>query len=117
MSLFREKVYPVRKFRKNYKREKGIKFSNGVYKIVKKIPQRSFLTYKEIAKLAGKPKAWRAVGNILNKNWDPKIPCHRVIKSNGKIGGYKNGIKRKISLLKKEGILIKNDKIVSITRF
>lgn len=81
-------------------------FQEKVFQVVKKIPLGEFLTYKAVAKLAGKPRAWRAVGNILNKNKDPKIPCHRVIKSNGKIGGYKYGIKKKIALLKKEGLKI-----------
>lgn len=88
------------------------KFKNKVFEIVKKIPKGKTLSYKEVAKLAGKPKAWRAVGNILNKNKDSKIPCHRVIKSNGKIGGYIKGIKKKASLLKKEGMLIKNYKLI-----
>ncbi len=79
-----------------------ILFREKVFKIVKKILQGSFLTYREVARMAGSSKAWRAVGNILNRNRDPKIPCHRVIRSDGKIGGYKYGQKRKIELLKKE---------------
>ncbi len=55
--------------------------------MVKKIPKGRVLTYKEVAKLAGSPLAYRAVGNILNKNYDPNIPCHRVIKSSGALGG------------------------------
>ena len=77
-------------------------FQEKVYKIVKKIPRGKVLTYKEVAEKAGKPKAWRAVGNILNKNRNPKIPCHRVIRSDGKIGGYNRDQKKKIALLKKE---------------
>jgi len=79
-----------------------------VYKIVRKIPRGKVLTYKKIAKLAGSPRAWRAVGNVLNQSasWRTKIPCHRVIRSDGRIGGYKYGAKRKIALLKKEGIII-----------
>jgi len=65
------------------------------------------LTYKEVAKSAGIPRAFRAVGNILNKNRDPKIPCHRVIRSDGKIGGYKDGLRKKIYLLRKEGVIIR----------
>ena len=87
-------------------------FKNYVYDVVKKIPRGKILSYKLVAKLAGKPKAWRAVGNILNKNRDKKIPCHRVIKSNGKIGGYNRGIKKKIVLLKREGVKIKNKKVI-----
>lgn len=80
-------------------------FKERVLKVVQKIPRGKVLTYKRVAKLAGKPRAWRAVGNILNKNRDPKIPCHRVIRSDGKIGGYNKGAKRKISLLMKEGAI------------
>jgi len=77
-------------------------FKKKVYRAVKKIPTGKTLTYKEVAKLAGCPGAWQAVGNALNKNKDPEIPCHRVIKSDGTPGGYNRGIKRKIYLLKKE---------------
>jgi len=92
------------------KKEK-LKFKDRVYKIVKGIPQGRFLTYKQVAQLAGSKMAWRAVGNILNKNQDPKVPCHRVIRSDKKVGGYKNGTKKKIALLKKEGIIIKKGKV------
>jgi O-6-methylguanine DNA methyltransferase len=80
-------------------------FKEKVLEIVKKIPKGKTMTYKKVAKLAGRPEAWRAVGNILNKNKDPKIPCHRVIKSDGKIGGYNRGKKLKEKLLKKEGAI------------
>ncbi len=88
-------------------------FQEKIYKIVRKIPKGKVLTYKELAKLAGKPRAFRAVGNVLNKNQDPRIPCHRVIKSDGRIGGYNQGQKKKIALLKKEGIIIYYGKITS----
>ncbi len=84
---------------------KKTSFSNSVYEIVKSIRIGKTLTYKEVAILAGKPKAARAVGNILNKNFDPAIPCHRVIRSDGKIGGYNRGARRKQRLLIKEGAL------------
>lgn len=77
-------------------------FQEKICEIVRKIPKGKVLTYKEIAEIAERPKAWRAVGNILNKNKDPKIPCHRVIRSDGKIGGYNKGTKRKKELLIKE---------------
>lgn len=80
-------------------------FADKVLKAVSKIPRGNVLTYKETARRSGKPKAYRAVGNILNKNRDPKIPCHRVIRSDGKIGGYNKGTKIKIKLLKKEKFL------------
>ena len=57
-------------------------------------------------------KAYRAVGNALNKNpYAPKVPCHRVIKTNGEVGGFASGTKNKIKLLEKEGIKINNSKI------
>ena len=88
-----------------------VSFREKVFQVVKKIPAGKFLTYKIVAKLAGRPKAWRAVGNVLNKNRDPKVPCHRVIKTDGKIGGFRTGQKRKIMLLKKEGMRIKKRKL------
>jgi O-6-methylguanine DNA methyltransferase len=87
-------------------------FQKKIYEIVKKIPKGKILTYKKVTELAGFPRAWRAVGNVLNKNRNLKIPCHRVIKSNGKIGGYNLGIKKKIALLKREGIKIKNKRVI-----
>lgn len=81
-------------------------FKEKVLKIVSKIPKGKTLSYKKVAELAGNPKAYRAVGNILHKNYNPRIPCHRVICSNGKIGGYNRGIKNKIEILKKEGLVL-----------
>jgi len=83
-------------------------FKERVLKIVSKIPKGKVSTYKEIAKKIGKPKAFRAVGNILNKNYDinKSIPCHRVVKSDGRIGGYAAGTKKKKLLLQKEGVKI-----------
>ncbi|MDP4038784.1 MAG: MGMT family protein [bacterium] len=82
-------------------------FKDKVLEVVKNIPRGKTLTYSRVAKLAGRPKAYRAVGNILNKNYDPKIPCHKVVKSNGKIGGYNRGVNKKIKLLLKEGVSLK----------
>ncbi|MCX6779772.1 MAG: MGMT family protein [Candidatus Magasanikbacteria bacterium] len=81
-------------------------FKDKVYEVVKKIPKGKVLTYKEVATLAGSPQAFRAVGNILNKNFDPKIPCHRVVRNDGKTGGYNRGADNKIKILKKEGVKI-----------
>ncbi len=89
-------------------------FKEKVFQVVKKIPVGEVLIYKTVAKLAGYPRAWRAVGNVLNKSasWRIKIPCHRVIKSKGRIGGYKNGTGNKIALLKKEGLKIERKKVI-----
>ncbi len=81
-------------------------FKEKVLKIVSKIPKGKTLSYKKVAELAENPKAYRAVGNILRKNYNPRILCHRVIRFNGKIGGYNRGIKNKIKILKKERVII-----------
>lgn len=83
-----------------------ITFKQKIYLVVKKIPRGKVLTYKEVARRAGSPKAYRAVGNILNQNMDPKVPCHRVIRLDGKIGGYNRGRNAKIRILKLEGYKI-----------
>ncbi len=80
-------------------------FSEKVYDVVRKIKKGKVMTYLEVATVAGNSKAVRAVGNILNKNYDPKIPCHRVIRSDGKTGGYNRGANNKVKILKKEGYI------------
>lgn len=77
-------------------------FVGKVLAVVAKIPKGQTLTYKQVAQKAGHPGAHRAVGNVLNKNYDPQIPCHRVVRSDGKAGGYNRGVERKIELLKEE---------------
>jgi len=85
-----------------------------VYEVVRKIPKGRVMAYKQVAKLTGSPLAFRAVGNALNKNPDLKtIPCHRVIKSDGTVGGYRHGTKKKLSLLKKEGMVIKDRRVAT----
>lgn len=79
-------------------------FSQNVYEIVRKIKPGETLTYKQVAQKAGRPLAFRAVGNILNKNYDKSIPCHRVIRSDGKLGGYNRGAKNKRIILKREAV-------------
>lgn len=69
---------------------------------MKKIPKGSTRTYREVAAAAGRPNAYRAVGNILNKNYDPTIPCHRVIRSDGSPGGYNRGTAAKRAILARE---------------
>jgi methylated-DNA-[protein]-cysteine S-methyltransferase len=78
-------------------------FTERVYAVVHKIPKGKVLTYKEVAEKAGNKNAARAVGNILHKNYDSKIPCHRVIRSDGKSGGWNRGAKNKMKILKREG--------------
>lgn len=86
-------------------------FNERVYQLCKKIPSGKISTYKELA-LALNCKAYRAVGNALNKNKDcENIPCFKIINSSGKLGGYALGLKEKIRRLKKECIEIKANKI------
>ena len=90
-------------------RLKGTEFQLKVWNYLKKIPRGKVKTYSEVAKAIGKPLAVRAVANAIGKNpLAPQIPCHRVIRSDGSLGGYsgKGGIKTKILLLKKEGITL-----------
>lgn len=88
-------------------------FMQKVLAIVKKIPRGKVMTYKEIAIKLGNKNLARAVGQVLRRNPYPiLIPCHRVIRSDGKIGGYSLGKERKKELLRKEGILIIGEKVV-----
>ena len=81
-------------------------FTEAVYNVVSKIPKGEILTYKEVARRAGNPNAARAVGTILKANFNPKIPCHRVIRTDGYLGGYnRGGTKNKLRILKMEGAL------------
>lgn len=82
-------------------------FTHNVLHVVARIPEGQVLAYKEVAKRAGNPKAYRAVGNIMAKNFGRAIPCHRVIRSDGTAGDYnRGGTTRKRALLKKEGVQV-----------
>ncbi len=88
---------------------KGTKFQLKVWKYLKTIPKGQLRTYLQVAKAIKKPKSVRAVANAIGKNpYAPKIPCHRVIRSDGSLGGYsgKGGTNTKRKLLKLEGILL-----------
>jgi len=90
-------------------------FQKKVLDIVKKIPRGKLMTYMQLAKKSHSSP--RAVGRALATNPSPnKIPCYRVIMTNGKIGGYRLGAKQKIKLLKKDGFTIKNGKILCLTK-
>ena len=81
-------------------------FTETVKQIVREIPKGGVLTYKQVAEKAGNPKASRAVANIMASNYDPTVPCHRVIRSDGGLGGYnRGGIEVKRSILIQEGAL------------
>lgn len=81
-------------------------FAQSVFAAVRQIPYGETRTYREIANKARRPRACRAVGNILNSNTDPGVPCHRVIRSDGSAGGYNRGTAAKIRLLKSEGVRV-----------
>ncbi|MEO0087279.1 MAG: MGMT family protein [candidate division WOR-3 bacterium] len=88
-------------------------FTKKVLAIVKEIPKGKVMTYQEVAIKLGNKNLARAVGQALKRNPYPIIiPCHRVIRNDGKIGGYSLGAKKKIELLRKEGILIVRDKVI-----
>ena len=87
-------------------------FNKRCYQKLALIPKGMISTYAEIAKSLDS-NAYRAVGNAMAKNPNPiAVPCHRIIKSDGTLGGYALGVSKKIQLLKKEGIKIKNNKVV-----
>lgn len=84
-----------------------------VYGLLQKIPAGRVSTYGDLAKALGNPSASRTIGRILGKNPNPvQVPCHRVVMSNGKLGGYMHGIEIKKELLKKEGIVFVNETTV-----
>ncbi len=85
---------------------KNKSFTQKVLEVVGKIPKGKMLTYKGVAKRAGNVNASRAVGSILKKNYNPKIPCHRVIRSDGLIGEYNRGRAEKLRKLKAEGAIV-----------
>jgi len=89
--------------------------NNKIFKLLRKIPEGKITTYKEIGlKLNLNP---RKVGRILSENEDlENIKCYKVVKSDGKVGGYKLGVKEKIKRLEKEGIKVENGKIVDFER-
>lgn len=81
-------------------------FSDKIREVVRTIPEGKTMTYGEVAKKAGNPKAARAVANVMAANYDPKVPCHRVICSDGSLGGYnRGGEAAKRAILKREGAL------------
>ena len=112
-------------------------FSEKCYELLKKVPKGKITTYKILAEKLG-TKAYRAVGNAMNKNpyysrprtaynkinyclprnrSAPNVPCHRAVNSDGKIGGFALGIKKKIFMLNKEGIPIRNKKIKNFEKY
>lgn len=92
-------------------------FARRVWKAMLNIPRGKVATYQIIAKMVGNPLASRAVGNACNRNpFAPNVPCHRVVASNGALGGYAHGSARKIALLKSEGVVVRKNKIVDFEK-
>ena len=82
-------------------------FTERVRDVVRQIPKGTVMSYKEVAYAAGKPAAARAVANVMANNYDPTVPCHRVIRSDGQLGGYnRGGIEKKRQLLQSEGAVV-----------
>ena len=94
-------------------------FTQRVYQVVKKIHKGKVMTYGQIAQELGRPKAARAVGNILHQNTSPEIPCHRVVNKKGRLainyrfGGWKEQKKK----LMKEGVKFKDEMYVNLEKF
>jgi methylated-DNA-[protein]-cysteine S-methyltransferase len=90
----------------------GTKFQAHVLNLLCRIPRGKVTTYKELARVLGNPLTSRAVGNAIAKNPRPiEIPCHRVVRSDGSIGKYIFGSKKKVSLLIEEGVEVKDGKV------
>jgi len=91
-------------------------FNEQVWDMCKQIPRGNVSTYGEIARALG-TKAYQAVGNALNKNpYAPRVPCHRVVSSDGSLGGFAHGSKQKIALLCSEGVAVVDGKIVDFEK-
>lgn len=90
-------------------------FTKRVLTIVRQIPRGRVATYGDVATMAGRPAASRAVGNIMKGCKDPNIPCHRVVRSNGQVGGYSETLVKQ-SLLKAEGIALIGRRLRHFTR-
>jgi len=98
-----------------------MKFEEKVWKLMEKIPKGKVTTYGLLAKRLN-TRAYRAVGNACRRNpYAPRVPCHRVVRSDGTVGGFSGktsgkAVQRKIRLLRKEGIKVKNGKIAGFER-
>lgn len=86
-------------------------FNERCYALLKQVPKGKVTTYKALAEALG-TKAYQAVGNAMNQNPNaPMVPCHRVVNTDGRLGGYAKGIDKKIELLQQEGVVIENGRV------
>ena len=91
--------------------------NEDVYELLRKIPAGKVTTYGDLAKALGNPSASRIIGRILSRNPNPiKVPCHRVVMSDGKLGGYAYGTAKKRGLLEKEGLSFTNGIVSDFTK-
>ena len=92
-------------------------FSSKCYSLLRRVPRGKITTYKALANAMG-TKAYRAVGTAMNKNpYAPEVPCHRVVNSNGNVGQFASGTRKKIEMLRREGIPIKDNRIENMEMF
>ena len=92
-------------------------FNQRCYDLLLQIPRGKVTTYREIAHALG-TKAYRAVGQAMNRNPNLlEVPCHRVVKSHGEVGGYAGGLSRKIELLRQEGVYVSEDGQVDLSKY
>ena len=90
--------------------------SQKVYDLLKEIPKGKVTTYKEISQKLG-TKGYRGIGQIVGANPDaPKVPCHRVVRSDGGLGGYAFGIEKKVAILAEEGVKVSDGKIADFAK-
>ena len=90
---------------------RGSDFASRVRSVVRRIPPGRVATYGDVAALAGRPRAHRAVGNIMRETRDTSVPCHRVIAAGGKLGGYGRDLFAKRALLLAEGVLVSGGRV------
>lgn len=90
-------------------------FQEKVYELCRKVPKGRVTTYKAIGDALG-IKAYRAVGNALNKNRFASVPCHRVVCSDSKVGGFAHGVEKKVEMLRMEGVCVKEGKMVDFEK-
>lgn len=109
-------VFAKSRKRETQMRETKGQFTFACYRLLRRVPRGKITTYQEIAHALGS-KAYRAVGQAMAKNpHAPKVPCHRVIRSDGRLGGYAGGVNKKTALLKKEGLTIKKCCVVNFKK-
>jgi len=91
-------------------------YDSIVYEVVKQVPRGRVTTYKLIAAAVGVPGSSRAVGNALGRNCDPDaVPCYRVVRSDGGVGGFRWGVEEKVRRLRRDGIVVECGRVVDMS--